>query len=168
MASILKQLKDEHNEVKSLLKKAEEATEAERSSLLEQIEEKLIPHARGEEKTLYAALLEQEKRKAEDVDLVQEAYEEHRATDSLLSDLKNTAVDYEGWGGKLQVLKENIEHHIKEEEEELFTEARQQFTDAELVDLKEVYLGEKKRFEESLPTQGQISERKKSPQVSVG
>lgn len=165
--NIFEQLKIEHQEVKSLLKKAEEATESERTALLEEIEHKLIPHARGEEKTLYALLYEKVKDSEEEeaIDLTNEAYEEHRVVDQLMADLKKTDASHETWLAKLTVIKENLEHHIKEEEEELFKKAKKFLSSEEIDELHAAYLSAKERFEESLPTQGQISERTPSPET---
>src|SRR5690606_13403716 len=93
------------------------------------------------------------------LELTNEAYEEHRVVDKLLADLKKTDVHHETWLAKLTVIKENLEHHIKEEEEELFSKAKNLLEKEELSGLLESYMKAKERFEKSLPTQGQISER---------
>jgi hemerythrin-like domain-containing protein len=66
---------------------------------------------------------------------VLEAYEEHHVVDKLMGELENLPVDDETWGAKAKVMKENIEHHIEEEEGEMFRKARQVFDEAELEDL---------------------------------
>lgn len=166
MNSILDQLKEEHDEVKSLFEKAENSEEVDRKHWVSEIESHLVPHARAEEKTLYASLLNRAATAEEDTDLIQEAYEEHHAADSILTELKKAPSDYEGWLGKLKVLKENVEHHIEEEEQELFGKARELFSESELDGLKEIYLKKKEDFEGSLPTQAQVSERTASPEVA--
>lgn len=162
--NIFKQLKTEHDQLKKLLKQAEEAAEPQRAALLEEIEQMLVPHARGEEKTLYALLYERasEEEKEDALDLTNEAYEEHRVADQLLKDLKKTDVAHETWLAKLSVIKENLEHHIKEEEEELFEKAKKLISADERSEILEAYLSAKESFESTLPTQGQISERSPS------
>jgi len=71
--------------------------------------------------------------KAEDI--VLEAFEEHHVVDVLMGELEALDVSDETWGAKALVMKENIEHHIGEEEGEMFTAARRVFDREELEDL---------------------------------
>ena len=64
-----------------------------------------------------------------------EGFEEHHVVDELMGELEPTPVTSEQWGAKLTVMKENIEHHIEEEEGEMFTQARQVFDTDELESL---------------------------------
>ena len=159
--SIFSQLRNEHNELKELLKKAEDCSESKRSQVLEEIEEHLIPHARGEEKTLYALMRKRanEKDNSDGAELINEAYEEHRVADELMKHLKNVDPSDETWLAHLKVVKENLEHHIEEEEEDLFYKAKKLLSSDDRKGLLEAYLTEKENFSESLPTQGQIHER---------
>ena len=61
-----------------------------------------------------------------------EAYEEHHVVDQVMAELEQTSVEDEVWGAKFTVMKENIEHHIEEEEGEMFPQARQVFDKEEL------------------------------------
>ncbi|HKE54142.1 MAG TPA: hemerythrin domain-containing protein, partial [Actinomycetota bacterium] len=56
-----------------------------------------------------------------------EAYEEHDVVDMVLGDLEATPFDDESWHAKLEVMSENLHHHIEEEEGEMFEQARQVF-----------------------------------------
>lgn len=164
-SNIFEQLKAEHQVVKDLLKQAEEATVQEREALLEEIEENLVPHARGEEKTLYSFLYERLKGGGDEkaLNLTNEAYEEHRVVDELMADLKQTDPSSETWLAKLTVIKENLNHHIKEEEEELFSKAKEIISKNELGEVFLAYLNAKEGFKASPPTQEQISKRTPSP-----
>ena len=64
-----------------------------------------------------------------------EGYEEHHVVDLLMGELEQLDVADESWGAKATVMKENIEHHIEEEEGEMFKTARSVFDKAELEDL---------------------------------
>ena len=66
-----------------------------------------------------------------------EGYEEHHVVDTIMGELEDLDVAHETWGAKAVVMKENIEHHIEEEEGEMFAKARQVFGRTELVDLGE-------------------------------
>lgn len=161
-SNILEQLKNEHEEVKALFKVAEDCEEYERSDVLKLIKLELVPHARGEEKTVYSLLkerLDDQRAPEKDITLANEAYEEHRVVDKLLKELEGIDVSDEKWAAHLKVLKENVEHHIKEEEEELFKLIKDHFSDDDLADLKAVYMTTKDRYSETLPSQSQIKER---------
>jgi hypothetical protein len=57
-------------------------------------------------------------------DITLEAYEEHNVVKTLLAELDVLPKDDETWEAKLTVLKENVEHHVEEEEGEMFKKAR--------------------------------------------
>ena len=85
-------------------------------------------HERIEEEIFYPALKEHPKAK----DIVLEAYEEHNVVDDIMGELEATDVTDETWAAKFKVMKENIEHHIEEEEGEMFKQARSVFDADEL------------------------------------
>jgi len=77
-------------------------------------------HAQIEETIFYPALKEAD----ETHDIILEGYEEHKVVKTLLAELDALPKDQEEWGAKLKVLQENVEHHVEEEEGEMFTNAR--------------------------------------------
>jgi hemerythrin-like domain-containing protein len=116
-------LETDHRRLEDLLKQGEETTEravATRTQLLKTITEALGVHELIEEKLLYPAL----KRYPEARDIVLEGFEEHHVADLIVKELHDVATDNEQWAAKFKVLKENIEHHIKEEEGPMFRTAR--------------------------------------------
>ncbi len=130
----LQLLKDDHDKMKKLLEQGESTTERgekTRTELLEKILEELTVHERIEEEIFYPALKEHPRAK----ELVLEAYEEHHVVDTIFGEIQATPVGDETWGAKFKVAKENIEHHIQEEEGEMFTQARQIFSRTELEEL---------------------------------
>jgi len=70
-------------------------------------------------------------------DLVLEGYQEHHVFDVLVDELQDLVENDERWGAKFKVLKENIEHHVEEEEGEMFAAARKVFSERELEALGE-------------------------------
>ena len=64
-----------------------------------------------------------------------EAYEEHHVVDLIMAELEATAVGDETWAAKLTVVKESLEHHIEEEEDVMFKQARQVMDTPELEEL---------------------------------
>jgi hemerythrin superfamily protein len=130
----LQLLKTDHDKVKKLLNEGDATTErAEktRTELFATIKRELTVHEEIEEKIFYPALRDHPKAK----DIVLEAYEEHNVVDTIMSELEHTDVTDETWAAKFTVMKENLEHHIEEEEGEMFKQARQVFEAAELQEL---------------------------------
>jgi hemerythrin-like domain-containing protein len=130
----IQMLKADHNKVKDLLNRLEKTTERgekTREELFATIKGELTVHETIEEEIFYPALKEHPKAK----DLVLEAYEEHHVVDTVMAELEGLDVTDETWGAKATVMKENVEHHIEEEEQEMFAQARQVFDKAELEEL---------------------------------
>jgi hemerythrin-like domain-containing protein len=129
-------LTDDHRAVKKLLSELESTTERgvkTREELFTRIKADLTVHEIIEEEIFYPALKEHPKAK----DIVLEAYEEHNVVDTLMGELSSLPFDDERWGAKAKVMQENIEHHIEEEEGDMFKKARQVFDEAELEELGE-------------------------------
>jgi len=127
-------LKADHDKVKGLLNDLESTTERgvkTRTELFATIKGELTIHEIIEEEIFYPELKAHPKAK----DIVLEGYEEHHVVDVLMGELEALDVDDETWGAKALVMKENIEHHIEEEEGEMFSKARQVFEKSELEDL---------------------------------
>ena len=129
-------LKADHEKVAGILENIEETTERAvkgRDELFAQLKQELDLHARIEEEVLYPALEEAEETR----DITLEAYEEHRLVKQLLAELETEPKDTEEWPAKFSVLKENIEHHVEEEEGEMFSQARTALSEAEIEELGE-------------------------------
>src|SRR4029079_17433823 len=127
-------LKDDHDKVKGMLDKLDKTTErAEltRTEGLQALKQELTIHETIEEEILYPALKEFAKTR----DIALEAYEEHHVVDAILAELEQTPVDDETWAAKLTVMKENLDHHIEEEEDEMFKQARQVMNESDLSEL---------------------------------
>ena len=127
-------LKEDHDKVKDLLTQLEATTERgvkTRSELFATIKGELTVHEIIEEEIFYPELKAHPKAQ----DIVLEAFEEHHVVDLLMGELEALDVSDESWGAKAVVMKENIEHHIEEEEGEMFKTARSVFDKAELEDL---------------------------------
>jgi hemerythrin-like domain-containing protein len=124
-------LEKDHRRFEQLLKQGEETTENAvkgRTELLKTMSAELNLHELIEEKVLYPAL----KLHPEAKDIVLESFQEHHVADVVLNELQNLNVSDEKWGAKFKVLKENIEHHIQEEEGPMWRTARAVFGQDEL------------------------------------
>src|SRR4051812_43436857 len=127
-------LKADHDKVKELLDRLEKTTERgvkTREELFATIKGELTLHEIVEEEIFYPELKAHPKAEA----TVLEGFQEHHVVDLLMGELEQLPVEDETWGAKAKVMKENIEHHIEEEEGEMFRQARQAFDKAELDDL---------------------------------
>ena len=116
-------LKADHKTVAGLLEKIDQTTERgvkTREELFARLKTELDIHAEIEESIFYPALEDEEKTR----DITLEAFEEHRLVKQLLSELDSMSKDDEQWTARFTVLKENVEHHVEEEEDEMFKKAR--------------------------------------------
>ena len=116
-------LKADHREVEELFEKFENASgDGRKEKLARQICQELTIHAMIEEEIFYPAC----EGKVED-DLLKEAFVEHDAAKVLIAEIEGGGADDEFYDAKVKVLKEEIEHHVEEEEkrlEGLFSQAR--------------------------------------------
>jgi hemerythrin superfamily protein len=132
-------LKQDHQKLKALLSELSETTEravAKRTALRQRIADEIFVHTAIEEEIFYPAFKAASK-KRENEKLYFEAVEEHHAADLVLTDLKNADPATLSFTGKAKVLKELIEHHAKEEEDDMFPAAKRMIPAAELDALAE-------------------------------
>ncbi|MEA2497866.1 MAG: hypothetical protein QOH26_271 [Actinomycetota bacterium] len=130
----VKLLEEDHKKVKKLLNEGEDTTERAlktREELFDKIKKEMTVHETIEEEIFYPALKEHPKAK----EIVLEGYEEHHVVDTIMSEIESVPFDDERWGAKFKVMKENIEHHIEEEEGEMFEIAKKVFDDDEMEEL---------------------------------
>src|SRR5688500_12846156 len=112
-------LKKQHREVKSLFKKLESTDNARmRRQLMTDISRNLEAHTTIEEEIFYPAVQTLETRKAEE--MVNEAYEEHHVVKLVLAEMPHVNPEDERFEAKMTVLSELVEHHVEEEEKEMF------------------------------------------------
>ncbi|MCL9799929.1 hemerythrin domain-containing protein [Pseudomonas sp. AKS31] len=130
-------LKADHVKVKDILSQLSDSTERalkKRVELLGKLEMEITIHTRLEEEILYPAFKEVGG-KEQDI-MYFEAKEEHRTVDSLvLPDLNQTDPGTPEFSGRVKVVKELLEHHIEEEETEMFPQAKKLLGKAKLDEL---------------------------------
>jgi hemerythrin superfamily protein len=125
---ILDTLKKEHDEVKALLSQLQDATSApQRRNLVKQIKAALIPHTKAEEKVVYDAVIALRDKDAQ-VD-GHEGYLEHEWASKTLQRLdaisNATSPEHKATA---KVLKELVEHHISEEENNVWDDVTENFS----------------------------------------
>ena len=112
-------LRGQHKQMRDLFKKVENTESAEmRKRLLERVESELQAHTKIEEEIFYPAVRGLETKKAKE--MVNEAYEEHHVVDLVLNELPQVDPEDERFEAKMTVLSELVDHHAKEEEQEMF------------------------------------------------
>ncbi len=125
-------LENDHRTLKRLLAEGQAAKdERAKQETFDRIRVEMTVHEIIEEEIFYPACKEHPKAK----EIVLEGYEEHHVVDLLLGELMGISPSNETWDAKFDVMKENVEHHIGEEESDLFPKARQVFDRGELDDL---------------------------------
>jgi|GEM_PF-275309 len=134
-------LKADHKKVAELFDLLERASGKRKLDVFKRIKSELEVHTHIEETILYPAL---EKPK-ETHDLTLEAYEEHKVVKTLLAELSGAKSANDKWQAKAKVLQENIEHHVDEEEGELFKKADDALSDEEIEVLGDRMAAEKAR-----------------------
>jgi hemerythrin superfamily protein len=142
---ILDTLKKEHDEVQDLLGQlVGSESAASRKSLLKQIKAALVPHVRAEEKVVYDSVLSLKDKEAKQNG--EEGYLEHRHADMALATLgkiKN-AMSPE-FSAAAKVLKELVEHHVQEEERNVWAEVKENFSDEERAAMNRQFEAAKKK-----------------------
>ena len=129
--SILDLLKADHKEVSDLLSEMSETTERaakKREQLFTECKTALMAHSHAELEAFYLPLL----RDGDDEDALREAQVEHEVVERLLEDISSTASTDEKWLAKVTVLKELIEHHVEDEEGEIFKLAKKAYDKKQL------------------------------------
>lgn len=118
--TVIQMLKRDHAEVKELFDKFENASSAStKDSIIEKAIAALEVHATLEEKLVYPAF-----RPHVEEELADESLEEHHVVHVLIRELKSGKGEPGRRHAKFMVLAENVRHHIKEEEGELFPQVK--------------------------------------------
>ena len=127
-------LKEDHQKVKRLFQEIRKSSDrSKQKELFDKIDTELEIHTHIEETVFYPAIEEQEELK----DMVVEALEEHHQAKELLEKLETLRADDHDFGSQLQQLMEAVEHHVEEEEGEMFPKIREVFDEDELEQLGE-------------------------------
>ena len=127
-------LKADHRKVQNIFRQYESATDpATQRELAEEACVELEIHAQLEEEIFYPAVNEETEEGAE---LVQEAVNEHATVKDLITQLRDMGQDHETFDVTFKELIQNVEHHIEEEEAEMFPLAETELEE-EMEDLTE-------------------------------
>ncbi len=134
-------LKADHRKVEELFQQLESASGKAKLRVFEQIKTELDLHTKLEEKIFYPAL----EKPRQTHELTLEAYEEHDVVKKLLNQMSRAKSANEEWEAQAKVLQENVEHHVQEEENELFNKATSALSQEDIEELGERMAEEKER-----------------------
>ena len=123
-------LKDDHKKVEKIFSDLENKRD-DRRALFPELDRELTIHAEIEEKIFYPAAKGAEPTR----DLVLESIEEHKQIKMVLADLEQTDMRTAEWTAGLKVLKEDVMHHVGEEENDLFPKVKKILSKEQLEDL---------------------------------
>jgi len=138
-------LKKDHDEFKDLLSGLVDGGQGRsRTNLLERLKKNLTAHSRAEEQVVYDALIRLRTKKDVHV-LGEEGYVEHGAVDDLLTRISRLEAGTDLWLAHAKVIREMLEHHIAEEQNEIFAELGDLFSSEELVAMGGQFLRSKAR-----------------------
>lgn len=129
----LELLKQQHREVSDLFEEFEgEGDRRAKERICHQISDALAVHATIEEQIFYP-----EAKQENTEELLREAVEEHLSVKKLIAEIMGSQPDDPQYDAKLQVLEEQVEHHVEEEEKELFPLVKKNCSKEELSDMGE-------------------------------
>lgn len=121
-------LKQDHDNLKGILQRLEALDDKfDPSALVADVRDALVPHSRAEEAVFYNSLREYDRASGK----IRHSFVEHLEAEALLRTLQVKEKLPLDWKSTVKKLREALEHHIQEEEGELFTLARQFFTQEE-------------------------------------
>jgi hemerythrin superfamily protein len=131
----IEMLMSDHKAVKALFKQYDKLVEAdgdadEKQAIAQQICQALTVHAQVEEELFYPAARDV---LGDDEALVDEADVEHSTAKDLIAQLEGSSLDDALYDAKVKVLGEYIDHHVKEEEGEMFPKVKKAKLDTKLL-----------------------------------
>lgn len=130
---------EEHNKAKDIITQIEAEEDGKKKrKLFEDLYVMIYSHHHAEEDTVFAAVMEKLESK-EDLDVAREMKEEHSLASYQFSVVEKTGMRNETWDAKFSTLKEVIEHHMDEEEQEFAKLAKEVLSEGELVQLLEEF-----------------------------
>lgn len=142
--NVLELLRQDHETVAELFERFKENEEGDNSQLFEEIRRELEIHTRVEETIFYPKMRDNGNDELKQI--VLEGIEEHRQVKRLLAEISDLADNSEKLNPKLKVLVEDVEHHVEEEESEMFPLVEAQFDEDTLEELGAAIEAEKQEL----------------------
>lgn len=143
MATIYDEIKNDHDRHREILRKLADTSgdSDERRKLWREFYCTVKSHAAAEEETFYASLIVE----TWGQDKARHSVAEHKELDDIMDELQETDMASPGWLTRFKTLRHDYEHHIEEEEDEVFERARKVVDDATAKELGPKFLERKKK-----------------------
>ncbi|WP_172296696.1 hemerythrin domain-containing protein [Pseudoruegeria sp. HB172150] len=152
MTSIYEVIKEDHRTHRDLMKRiaGTEGDSPERRKAWDAFYHEVKSHAAAEEETFYSKLIS----KTWGQDAARHSVHEHKELDDLMDELNEMDMSSPGWLNKFHKLEHDYNHHIDEEEDEVFTRAQEEIDEGEIENFGDRFLArkaeERKLVEEKL------------------
>ena len=144
--NVFDMLEQEHDKVKKSLQSVMRSMSSSDSDKLREICMDLERHMSVEEEVVYPRL-----RKIDEIsDLIADGYEEHGEVKDVLKKIKRNDMDVESCEDELEKLRDLIDHHVREEENQVFPTARKTLSENEIDKLTEQASNAKEKFKPSI------------------
>lgn len=147
---IYQSIKADHDNLRKLLDGMTKAPAERRQEAFERFKRELWSHSKVEETVFYSPLRKSDATRME----ILEGLNEHHMIDGLLAELDAQSVEGEAWQAKAQVMCELLTHHLDEEEEKIFDEARKVLKDGQAQALGESWRERKRKVVDALDPEG--------------
>ncbi|WP_417622882.1 hemerythrin domain-containing protein [Parasphingorhabdus sp.] len=137
MTDIFSRLKQDHDRHRQMLERVADTSgdSKERREAFEQLRIDVSAHANAEEQSLYAEMLS----RPDLQDKGRHSVAEHKEADEYFEDLVSKDFDNPGWLTRFKTLKERLEHHMDEEENEIFAAAKKDLSKQRAQELAEIF-----------------------------
>lgn len=137
MTDIFTRLKQDHDRHREMLERVADTSgdSQQRREAFEQLRIDVSAHANAEEQSLYAEMLA----RPDLQDKGRHSVSEHKEADEYFEDLVDMDFDNSGWLTRFKTLKERLEHHMDEEENEIFAAAKQDLSDERAQELAKIF-----------------------------
>jgi hemerythrin-like domain-containing protein len=131
--SIIEMLKQDHQEASAMMDRIESAGEGDPSVMMTftQLKDALTLHTEIEEQIFYPALRNND----ETEDQIEESFEEHQEVKDMLAEMSGLQAGNDEFMSLMSDLRDAVEHHVEEEENELFPQAEQILGDSRLQEM---------------------------------
>lgn len=142
MPSIYDAIRKDHDDHRALLDRIAETEggSAERRDAWNSFYHDVKSHAAAEEETFYSKLIS----KTWGQDAARHSVHEHQQLDDIMEELNNMDMSSSGWLTRFKTLKHDYEHHMDEEENDVFERARQEIPESEIAGYGDRFLARKK------------------------
>ncbi|MBV1757663.1 MAG: hemerythrin domain-containing protein [Dethiosulfatibacter sp.] len=131
--TVLDHIKEEHESFREKIAKIEATTSNKKMEIFNELFAEIHGHHEAEEKVIFPLVIDKKDEKT--MDIVLEMIEEHTLVSYHFSVLEKESVDNETWDAKFSLLKEKLNHHLEEEEEEFLPMARKMISEEKLIEM---------------------------------